>query len=86
VILAELGLPGGGNGRDAVLAELGNLREGRRLMVRDATHKHVGHEQDSSELYNLVDDPGEVRNLFDQPTMSFVTERFHAVLQAEAVD
>jgi arylsulfatase len=50
-------------------------------MVRSRTHKLVHYlDQPWGELYDLQSDPGEVRNRFDDPTLSVVKQELHNVM------
>ena len=59
--------------KDVVFSEIGNLRS----MIREGDYKYVHGHDGEHELYNLVSDPGEYRNLFGNPEYADKTRELY---------
>ncbi|MGH9338612.1 MAG: sulfatase family protein [Acidobacteriota bacterium] len=73
-------LQGQGNGREFIYAEHPEMR-----MVRTAEAKY-GYHPDGEVLFDLGADPGEHRNLIDDPTAKALLDRMRALLRLKEFD
>lgn len=69
-------------GPEAVFSEYALRSETPQYMIRTDSHKLVWNDGSTHELYDMVDDPGELRNLIDDPSLRAERERLREMLFA----
>ncbi len=73
-------------GRESIYAQFyAQLFPYEQRMVRTRRHKFVYNRSDIGELYDLVNDPWEMRNLFDLPEARAVQEDLKERMRAHMV-
>jgi len=73
----------GPTGRDSVYCQFNSqIQTHRSRMVRTGTHKFVFSQSDTGELYDLVEDPHEMRNLFGVPEHRGIQESLMQRMQS----
>lgn len=77
---------GGKLGRDSVYAQFTQqVFAHEQRMIRTRTHKFVFNDADIGELYDLVADPCEMRNLFDLPEAAAVQDELMQAMREQMV-
>ncbi|MBN1400100.1 MAG: sulfatase-like hydrolase/transferase, partial [Anaerolineae bacterium] len=73
-------------GRDSIYAAfLSQIFPFEQRMLRTRTHKFVYNRSDFGELYDMVNDPWEMRNLIDLPETAAIQEELMAEMRAHMV-